>query len=190
MAGNAESRPAKRLSVRAATEPIPTPLAPPPRTGRIVAAPGTGPQLQNLHSIPPQPHFVTRFPAVDTAQFQTVTPEETVPERSLASPGVVVSLVASVAVLCAFGWYEMHGTEGFKWDAIKSFVQQWTAEPPVPEEDLPFITPIPLVPTSGEPESLATVEPASSKKADQVMLSDLLKDEPHGAADGESTQLR
>lgn len=193
MAGNSETSQAKRLSVRAATEPLPTPLPPPPRPGRAVAAPGNAPGVFDFHSVPPQPHFVTRFPEVGLSQLETKTtskPEQPVPERSLASPAVIVALAATVAVMCAIGWYEKHGIEGFKWHALTTFVQRLTIEPADPEEDLPYITAVPLTPISSGAESIAKAEAPSTKKTDQVLLSDLLKDEAPTTSDDERTQLR
>ena len=116
--------------------------------------------------------------------------EQPVPERSLASPGVIVALAASVAVMCAIGWYEKHGVEGFKWDVIKTFVQRWSVDPADPEEDLPYITAVPLTPNSGGIESIAESEAPSRKKTDPVVLSDLLKDDTAGTSDDDRTQLR
>ena len=206
MAGNSETRQAKRLSVRAATEPLPTPLPPPPRPGRVGAVSGGEPGAYRFNSVPPPPHIVTRFPEVGLAQLETKTTsklepersveqpsglrEQPVPERSLASPGVIVALAASIAVMCAIGWYEKHGAEGFKWDAIMTFVQQWTIEPPASEEDLPYITSVPMTPSLGATESIAKDEAPSPKKNDQVLLSDLLKDDAAGTSDDDRTQLR
>jgi len=206
MAGNAGSRQARRLSVRAATEPLPSPLPPPPRPSRSVAAPEYELRVSDFHAVPPQPHFVTRFPTIDSAQFQSEKTEEAGPEqsaalpdpaaeqpvaeRSLASPGVIVALAACVAVMCAIGWYEKHGVEGFKWDAIKIFVQRWSIEPADPDEDLRFITAIPLTPNPRGTESIAQEEAPQTKKTDQVVLSDQLKDDDAGTSDDDRTQLR
>ena len=206
MAGSAENRPARRLSVRAATEPLPTPLPPPPRPGRSVFAPVLEPDARDVHSVPPPPHFVTRFPAVDHSQFETKAApqverprasepqsgrhEPPVPARSLASPGVVLSLAASVAVMCAIGWYEKHGIEGLQLDTIKSFVQRWSIDRAEPDDDLPYITAVPLTPNASGIESIAKDAAPSTKKADHVVLSDLLKGEAPATSDGDRTQRR
>ena len=102
-----------------------------------------------------------------------------------------MSLAASVVVICAFGWYEKHGVEGFKWDAIKTIVQTWTVEPTAPEEDLPYITAIPMTPNSvGGTESIAQDDASPTKRNDQVLLSDLLKDDDAGTSDDDRTQRR
>lgn len=205
MAGNTESRQARRLSVRAATEPLPTPL-PPPRPGRLGAPLEGEPGSHHDHSVPPRPHFVTRFPAIDHSQLEMKTasepepkqfsqpqlglPEQPVPERSLASPGVIMSLAASVAVLCAIGWYEKYGVEGVKWDAIKTFVQSWSVDPVDRDEGLPFITAVPLTPNPRGTELIAEDERPTSQNTRQVLLSDLLKDEAAGTPDDDRTQLR
>jgi hypothetical protein len=149
---------------------------------------------------------VTRFPAIDRSQLETKTatepepkqssqpqlglPEQPVPERSLASPGVIMSLAASVAVMCAIGWYEKHGAEGFKWDAIKTIVQRWSVDPVDLDEDLPFITAVPLTPNPDGTPSIAIDGGPSAKKADQVVLSEVLKDEAPGTSDDDRTQRR
>jgi hypothetical protein len=171
-----------------------------------LAAPGSEPNAHDGHSVPPQPHFATRISAAGQSHFESQTtaepefgqashpqsglPEKPVPVRSLASPGVIVSLLASVAVMCAIGWYEKHGIEGFKWDTITTFVQRLSIEPADPEGDLPFITAIPMTLNSNGADSIAKIEPSSAKKTNQVLLSDLLKDEAAGTSDDDRTQLR
>jgi len=209
MAGNSERRPATRLSVRSATEPLPIPLPPPPRRSRSPLGLDAESRPTDLHAVPPQPHFVTRFPTIDTAHLQTSptptslewvtgpaveslepTREQPVGERSLASPGVILALAASVAVMCAFGWYEKHGVDGFKWEAIKSVVEKWTMPSPAADEDLPYITSIPLTPVSTKTESIANDAAPTSKKNDQVLLSDLPKDDDTEASRDDRTQRR
>jgi hypothetical protein len=204
MAGNTEIRQARRLSVRAATEPLPSPPPPPPRVRVPAGVRAIEPQSVSVHSVPPPPHFVTRFPAFDPAELssesaidvasgrssetQCSPTEQPVPRRPLASPGVIVSLAACIAVMCAIGWYEKHGADGFKWDTIKSFVQRWSIHPVDLDEDLPFITAIPLTPNPRGTESIVKETP--TKKADRVLLSDLLKEEPAATSDDDRTQLR
>jgi hypothetical protein len=163
----------------------------------------------DLHAVPPPPHFVTRFPAIDPAQLQmpqtptTLRPvpgpivasleptrEQPVAERALASPGVVFALAASVAVMFAIAWYDKHGVEGFKLDAIKSVVQQWTMPAPAAEEDLPYITSIPLTPVSFRTESIVNDGTLRSKENDQVSLSDQPNSDDTGTSRDERTQRR
>lgn len=215
MANSPDPRPSRQLSVRAAAKPLPTPMPPPPRPNQDVAGGPFASQVHTVHCVPPGPHFLTRpaavgslpaqasavdvsparrpTPAVDPVEPPTPAIEESVPKRSLASPGVILSLAASVAMLCGIGWYEMGGRESISWESLnweslKGIVQHWAADASASEDDLPYITAVPISPRSGGNEAVARSEDSSSKKSDQVMLSDLPKDDSHGDAD--HTQLR
>ena len=191
MASHAERRlsTGKRNPIRSTAESLPTPLPPPPHRTRATPGPGIAIQVRTGNLVPPPPHFETRFSEIDPAKLDASASDEPVPERSLMSPGVMFAIAASIVLMCGIGWYEMSGSPEIQWDTIKSMVQQFTAEPSAPEEALPYITAVPIVPSGAGAQSVAKSEASPAKKTGKVMLSDHLKDEPH-SPDSERGQLR
>ncbi len=176
MAAKSLGRHVGRLSVVSATEPLPTPLPPPPRATQASASESTGSQVHVVHMVPPEPHFITRFPTADSTQSQAATSEAKVPERSLLTLPVVASLLVCVCLLCGIFWYETQVPGGIGWKKFTEAVHRLTTEP-TPDDELPYITAVPMTPTLGPIETIAETEPDHTTNSEQVLLSDLVADE-------------
>jgi len=134
MAGNASLR--SRLSVRAATEPIPMPVPPPPRLGvgeTLSAA------IHEAHRMPPKPHLESS--AGDLTRTCTSGP------RSLTAPGVLLTLAVSGVLFVLLAWHEMSSRSDLTLTSLESIVT--LCAPDVTDSDeLPYITATPLIPQS------------------------------------------
>src|SRR5437870_5282661 len=120
MAGSESAMSHRRLSVRAATEPLPTPLPPPPRI-RPRDEPAAGAAvLHPAHRTPPPPHVIESENGF--VEPDTVSAHTSALDRSLRSPGVLISLTASALLLAALGWFQMSERNDLRWQSVKSIV--------------------------------------------------------------------
>ncbi len=205
MRGREPTRPGQRTAARLNLKPLPTPLPPPPRAGQTIATPAAAAAVRPAirpaaaatgrptvrpvsanHAVPPAPHFGTRFTPIDRATL-TVNENESVdelPERLLTSPRVVLSLAASAAVLCLAGWLSMSGSELLTWHGVKRAVHNITSNESA-DEELPFITTVPMVPSS---TMIARQSDSPATGDDPAQLADRPNDE--SASDDASAQRR
>jgi hypothetical protein len=98
-----------------------------------------------------------------------VEPPVDVPIRSLASPRVVVALAASALALFITGWVTMNSPDGLSWSSVKSAVHWWSPSQPVPDEELPYITRMPIAPSTA---TIATKDAAAPAGAPRLVFND------------------
>jgi hypothetical protein len=189
MADSLAARSQRRLSVWAATEPLPAPLPPPPRVREADQPVIIHAELHPAHTAPPDAHITVRDEAAPPSQPQaqsqarTETPSDAVPERSLLSPRVVVSLVISILLLIGLMWSHTRDRTERSWPAVNPIVLGALIESDAPDAELPYITVTPMVPTNGG-EPLANGNKSTNpRKQERVRLSDLKMMEPLGADD-------
>ena len=143
MAGNSAAGVARRLAARLRAEPLPVPMPPPARPGHGSARPAIRPpRVETAAVAPPPPSGPAPSRTEPAPQL-----EREIHQRSLASLPVIGSLVASLLIMGVIGWVRLYGAHGLSWATVQHAVQQMTAKPEVAEENLPYVTSMPLMPS-------------------------------------------
>ena len=184
MRGQYLNRPMQRPTGSAPRKPLPTPL-PPPRKGQTAPTRSAG-AVMSSHAVPPAPHFGTRFAPIQRTDLHVDPPAAEVPHRSLASLSVLTSLAASVAALALVGWLSTRSPDGLSWSSVKQIFQQLAMSEPAPEEDLPYITQVPMIPS---PTAIAKKETNDAQVAERVVMSEPGV-EPDSGDDSDNIQRR
>ena len=141
MAGNSAAGVARRLAARLRAEPLPVPMPPPARPGHGSSRPAIRPPRVETTAVAPPP------PSGAAGSRTQAAPAIEVHQRSLASLPVIGSLVASLLIMGVIGWVRLYGAHGLSWATVQHAVQQMTAKPEVAEENLPYVTSMPLMPS-------------------------------------------
>jgi hypothetical protein len=176
MAERSTAKGHKRLSVWAATEPLPVPLPPPARRLRPTDASVTErSEAHGAHRMPPDPHVA------DATRCESLLEDSSKHERSLRSAGILAALAMSAILVAGLGWLEIHEPGDFHWPIVKSIVLAQILEPMTAEDDLPYVTVVPLVPNHGAADVAERDTKTEAKEAARVTLSNLKITEPLGA---------
>ena len=174
----------RRLAARLASESITMPVPPPPRSSaRGAATPAATVPPHSVVVLPPPPMSM-QFPGIDPADLDVARMMDNAgPRRSLLSLPVAGSLIASLAVMGAIAWVAGKEAEGLRWSEVKQAIKSWMAKPELPDEELPYITAIPIVPGAGGMESLARLATPTESEPEQIVLGDPMGQEGSSVID-------
>ena len=132
---------------------------------------------------PPSPPY--------SLQLDSATPriEPEVRERSLTSWPVIGSLIASLVIMGTITCARLYGSNDLSWATVTKAIQEWKARPEAAEQELPYVTSMPLVPGAGRSESIAT-EDRPAQPAKQVVLENPLRSDRSKDPNGKSDERR
>jgi hypothetical protein len=178
MADRSAANTKKRLSVWAATEPLPTPLPPPPRIQPTDASAAPRLDLGAANQIPTEPHLSA--PVVTRPTCAATSPNR---ENTIPLPSVLASLAVTAVLLAIVGWLQIHQPQELDWPTLKSIALGQVIEPVIPESELPYVTVVPML-LNCDRTNVVERNGKSIKQAQQVTMSDI---KPFESPDADST---
>ena len=186
MASHPATGVARRLAARLRTEPLQVPMPPPARPGQRTSKPASWSRRADCPSDPPAPPSILHREGSDSST--RIEPE--LGERSLTSLPVIGSIIASLLIMGTIACIRVYGSHGLSWATVKQALQQWKAKTEVVEDDLPYVTSMPLVPGASGVESTATAEQPPPQPAKRIVLGNPLRNDRPKDANEKSNERR
>ena len=190
MAGHSATGVARRLAARLRAEPLPVPMPPPTRSGQSISRRASWGQRVDGPSSPAAPPAIPHVPRCLSPDTSPPTIEPEVRERSLTSLPVIGSIIASLVIMATIAGIRLYGSQGLSWATVTQAIQDWKAKPEVAEEELPYVTSMPLVPRSGGVESPHTEDQPAPATAKQIVLDNALQNDRAKGPNGKNNERR